>query len=95
MWRGRGKNEIMTTKHQKNLEVIYAVKAGELLSEAWNVKPSPNENSWPDLIVTTELGKFGLEVREIYPNESIKGSTKKANERNNLKNRHGRVRRQN
>lgn len=76
----------MTRKHQKELEKIYAMKAGELLGETWNVEPSPDEASWPDLIVTTELGKFGLEVREIYPDESIKGSTRKANEKNNLKN---------
>ena len=78
--------ESMTTKHQKSLELIYAKKTGELLGESWKVEPSPDEVSWPDLIVTTELGKFGLEVREIYLDESSKGSTKKANEKNNLKN---------
>ena len=57
-----------------------------MLKESWAVAPSPDEVSWPDLIVTTELGKFGLEVREIYLDESSKGSTKKANEKNNLKN---------
>jgi hypothetical protein len=77
----------MTTKHQKSLEIIYAKKTGELLGESWKViEPSPDEVSWPDLIVTTELGKFGLEVREIYLDESSKGSTKKSNEKNNLKN---------
>lgn len=86
MWRGRDENEIMTRKHQKELEKIYAMKAGELLDETWNVEPSPDEASWPDPIVTTELGKFGVEVREIYLDESIKGSTRKANEKNNLKN---------
>lgn len=77
--------EIMTTKHQKSLELIYARKTGELLDESWKVEPSPDEVSWPDLIVTTKLEKFGLEVREIYHDESSKGSTKKANEKNNLK----------
>ncbi len=76
----------MTTKHQKNFEVIYAKKAGELLRETWSVEPSHDETNWPDLIVTTELGEFGLEVREIYPDESIKGSKRKDNERNNQKN---------
>ena len=76
----------MTTKHQKSLEIMYAKKAGELLDESWKVEPSPDEVNWPDLIVTTELGKFGLEVREIYLDESNQGSTKKANEKNNLKN---------
>lgn len=76
----------MTTEHQKSLEMIYAKKTGELLGETWNVEPSPDEVSWPDLIVTTEAEKFGLEVREIYLDESSKGSTKKAKEKNNLKN---------
>ena len=76
----------MTTKYQKSLEMMYATKAGDLLDESWKVEPSPNEVSWPDMIVTTESGKFGLEVREIYPDESIKGSSRKANEMNNLKN---------
>lgn len=76
----------MTTKHQKSLEMIYAKKTGELLDESWKVEPSPDEVSWPDLIVTAELEKFGLEVREIYLDESSKGSTNKANEKNKLKN---------
>lgn len=75
----------MTTQQQKELELIYARKAGDLLNESWKVESSPDEVSWPDLIVTTESGKFGLEVREIYLDESAKGSDKKANEKNNLK----------
>jgi hypothetical protein len=75
----------MTTQLQKSLELIYAKRTGELLNESWNIAPSPDEVSWPDLMVTTEMGKFGLEVREIYLDESSKGSTKKANEKNNLK----------
>lgn len=74
----------MTTNHQKHLELIYAKKAGELLDEAWKVEPSPDEVSWPDLIVTTELGNFGLEVSEIYLDASNYGSTQKANEKKNL-----------
>ena len=76
----------MTTEHQKSLEIMYAKKAGELLDESWEVEPSPNEVSYPDLIVTAESGKFGLEVSEVYLDESSKGSTKKAYEKNNLKN---------
>lgn len=76
----------MTTKHQKCNEIIYAEKTGELLDELWEVEASPDEASWPDLIVTTELGKFGLEVRELYLDESNKGSAKKAIENNNMKN---------
>lgn len=76
----------MTTKHQKCDEIMYAKKTGELLNELWKVEPSPDEISWPDLIVTTELGKFGLEVRELYLDESSNGSGKKAIENNNMKN---------
>lgn len=76
----------MTTKHQKCVEIMYAKKTGELLDELWEVEPSPDEVSWPDLIVTTELGKFGLEVRELYLDELSKGSEKKAIENNNMKN---------
>ncbi|MEX2493895.1 MAG: hypothetical protein WD425_19300 [Nitrospirales bacterium] len=75
----------MTTQNQKSLELIYAKEAGVLLDESWEVEPSPDEVNWPDLMVTTELGEFGLEVREIYLDESSKGSTKKANENKNLK----------
>jgi hypothetical protein len=75
----------MTSQHQKSLEIVYAKKACELLCESWQVEPSPDEVSWPDLIVTTESGQFGLEVREIFLDESKKGSIKKANEKKNLK----------
>lgn len=74
----------MTTYNQKSIELEFAKKAGELLDELWIVEPSPDEISWPDLIVTTDSGKFGLEVREMYPDESRKGSTKKGREKNNI-----------
>lgn len=76
----------MIMTHQKSLEMFYAKKTGELLGASWEVEPSPDEVSWPDLIVKTKLEQFGLEVREIYLEESSKGSTKKANEKNNLGN---------
>ncbi len=76
----------MTRHHQKELELIYAEKAAELLNEFWEIEPSPNETSWPDLLVKIESETFGLEVREIYLDESRKGSTKKAYEKMNLKN---------
>jgi len=75
----------MTTKQQKDFEIHYAKKTGELLGESWEVKSAPDEVNWPDLIVTTKSGKFGLEVREIYRDESSKGSIKKALEKKNLK----------
>lgn len=89
----------MTRERQKWLEMEFAKETGELLSESWKIMPSPNEDNWPDLIVTTESGKFGLEVRELYrdePNEessakeceqrqSNKGSSAKRCEQKNLK----------
>jgi len=75
----------MTTKYQKKREIMFAKETGKLLGESWDIKSSPDEENCPDLIVAAELGKFGLEVREIYLDESKKGSTKKANEKNNQK----------
>ncbi|VAX19015.1 hypothetical protein MNBD_NITROSPINAE02-1041 [hydrothermal vent metagenome] len=45
----------MTREHQKELEMMYAEKTGELLGETWKVKPSPDEINWPDLIILTKL----------------------------------------
>lgn len=56
----------MTKKYQKNEEIMYAKETGKLLGESWIVEPSPDEVHWPDLIVTTKSGKFGLEVTEIF-----------------------------
>lgn len=75
----------MTTERQKSIEILYAKKAGELLNETWEVEPSPDEISWPDLIVITESGAFGLEVREIYLDEARAGSAMKARESFNRK----------
>ncbi len=75
----------MTTQYQKNIELIYAEKVAELLNEPWEVEPSPDEISWPDLVVTAQSGKFGLEVRELYFDEASKGSANKAKEKVNLK----------
>jgi len=73
----------MTTDAQKEMEVYFAEKAAENLGEIWIVKPSPDEKEWPDLLVTHESKEFGLEVRELYPDESRKGSKKRAIESRN------------
>ncbi len=73
----------MTTDRQKQDEVLYAKEAADKLGEVWDIKPAPNEEDWPDLIVSTRSGKFGLEIREIYLDESRKGSPKKAQETRN------------
>lgn len=73
----------MTIEQQKFFEKMYASEAGGLLGESWEVEFSPDEVDYPDLIVTTKSGTFGLEVREIYFDESSKGSVKKAHEKEN------------
>lgn len=76
----------MTRPAKKSLEKLFAEKAGELLNESWKVDFSPNKNTFPDLIVTTKLGQFELEVTEIYSDGlRSKGSKNKANEINNQK----------
>ena len=41
-----------------------------MLNDSWDVAASPNEINWPDLIVKATAGSFGLEVREIYRDET-------------------------
>lgn len=67
----------MTRPYQKNEEAFFARKAIELLGETWSVKESPNEEDWPDLIVSSRNVKFGLEVRNIFKDESKSGSNTK------------------
>jgi len=75
----------MTRRYQKYTELAYAKKAGELFGEIWKVETTPDERDWPDLIVSTGKEKFGLEVREIYLDETEKGSLKKVDESKNRK----------
>ena len=75
----------MTTDYQKNIEEAYALKLSELLKESWDVKNAPNEINWPDLIINFNGNEFGLEVREIYTDETRKGSIKKAKESSHIK----------
>mgnify|MGYP000282296338 CR=1 FL=1 len=67
----------MTRQSQKNEELYFARKASELLDESWSVEESPNEEEWPDLIVSNQNVKFGLEVRSIFKDESKTGSNTK------------------
>jgi hypothetical protein len=64
----------MTRQSQKNEEMQFAQKAGELLGETWGIKESPNEKEWPDLMILNETIKFGLEVRSIFKDEGQSGS---------------------
>ena len=73
----------MTTDYQKNIEEAYALKLSELLRETWQIDNAPNEVCWPDLLIGSNGDKFGLEVRELYSDESRKGSPKRAKESGN------------
>lgn len=75
----------MSKERKKGMEIFYAEKTSNLLCESWEIVPAPDEDYWPDLIVSAELQKFGLEVRNIYLDETNAGSTRKAKEQNNLK----------
>jgi hypothetical protein len=65
----------MTRESQKKEELNFAKKAGELLGERWNIDESPNENDWPDLVISDVNQKFGLEVRNLYKDEIKSGSS--------------------
>jgi hypothetical protein len=56
-----------------------------LLNQSWQVQPTSDEVNWPDLFVTEETCTFGLEVREVYIDETTGGSPKKALEAHNRK----------
>lgn len=67
----------MTRKHQKTEEVLFAGRAGALLGESWTVEIPNDEERWPDLLVKTATGCFGLEVRKLHGDELSKGSLKR------------------
>ncbi|MBI2916752.1 MAG: hypothetical protein HYY01_02055 [Chloroflexi bacterium] len=70
----------MTRKRQKIEERLFAERAIALLGEHWTIREPPNEREWPDLLVDTATGSFGLEVRKLYPDEASGGSAKRAAE---------------
>lgn len=78
----------MTSESQKTLELVYGQKLAELLGETWNVSASPNETEWPDLLVNSQSHSFGIEVREIFLDESDKGARKRASETSHAKTLH-------
>lgn len=64
----------MTTRYQKNSEMAYANQVAKILGYHWQVASAPNELHWPDLLVTGPQEHFGLEVREIYPEQLLADS---------------------
>ena len=52
----------MTTSTQKQREIMYAIKAGELLQNTWLVEAAPDEVNWPDLLVTQDFTSVRLKL---------------------------------
>jgi hypothetical protein len=73
----------MTTETQKWLELRYVTKAYEKLGKSWSVDSAPDESDWPDILAVEDGHKFGIEIREIFPDESTKGSVNRRREANN------------
>lgn len=74
------RNMAMTRSVQKTEERIYAEQTAILLGEEWDIREPGNEREWPDLLVDSASGTFGLEVRKIYADEASKGSLKRREE---------------
>ena len=64
----------MTTHYQKLSEQAYATQVAKILKSPWQISNAPNELHWPDLLISTDKETFGLEVREIYPEQLLSDS---------------------
>ena len=70
----------MTKSIQKKNEIVYAESLSKDFGLNWSIKPSPDEQNWPDLIVSADDETFGLEVRYYFKDEHSTGSLLKKNE---------------
>ena len=70
----------MTRERQKQYEILYAESFVKNMGYDWTVEVPPNEDDWPDLLIKTSNDIFGLEVRDIYVDENLRGSTEKRDE---------------
>lgn len=71
----------MTTSKQKEREKLYAAKVATLLGEVWDISEPEDEINWPDLIVKHLDKRFGVEISEIYLDDSqTNGSPMKEDE---------------
>jgi hypothetical protein len=70
----------MTRRRQKEEERLFAQRVIAILGETWTIQEPPNEREWPDLLVETTTGRFGLEIRKLYGDEESQGSRKRAAE---------------
>lgn len=70
----------MIRRRQKIEERLFAERTIALLGESWTIQEPDNEIEWPDLLIKTAIGSFGLEIRKLYADEVSKGSLKRAGE---------------
>ena len=70
----------MTRLSQKIEERLYAQHVGTLMGKTWAIQNPPAEDEWPDLLANDGDQGFGLEVRELYPDEGVNGSSKRTAE---------------
>lgn len=75
----------MTRPIQKIIEKHFAEHFAKTMNYNWKVNIPANEKEYPDLLIKSPEGKFGLEVRELFKDEkSIKGSKLKQTEQYNI-----------
>lgn len=55
------------------------------MGRSWRIKEPPTEKEWPDLLVNDGCHDFGLEVRKLYPDEGVTGSSKRTAETKRVK----------
>jgi len=70
----------MTRLSQKQIEVLYAESLSEKMGYNWKVEIPPDERNWPDLLIHTSRGSFGLEVCGLYIDDNRKGSSARRGE---------------
>lgn len=70
----------MTRIEQKNKEKSQAEIFSDFSGKNWSIVIPPNEKSYPDLIIQTEISKLGLELTEYYIDRSQRGSILKESE---------------
>lgn len=51
-----------------------------LLGVNWTIQEPDDEREWPDLVIETATGPFGLEIRKLYADEVSGGSSRRAAE---------------
>lgn len=75
----------MTRKIQKVIEKHFTEYFAKFMQYNWDVIIPDNEKEYPDLLIKSPEGEFGLEVRELFKDErNVKGSKLKKTEQHNI-----------